>query len=168
MSPALHYSTYSNWSLATYPFFSSSKISPSRFNVELGILIYHLFFCHIVVIQKKCIFTSKIREIKPLIQIKANVKYMHNYEKFSFQMKNKENIFFRRWGFIQITYTTEQLLYILYCTILYIIQLYSFHTLVIATETFCNLLPCIYIYMECCRVLAKMLGVKENKKKFQK
>ena len=49
--------------------------------------------------HKKSILTSKIREIKPsLSQIKANVKYMYNYEKFSFQMKDKENIFLRRWG----------------------------------------------------------------------
>ena len=27
MSPALHYRAYSNWSLAAYPFFSSSKVS---------------------------------------------------------------------------------------------------------------------------------------------
>ena len=35
---------------------------------------------------KKCIFTSKIRETKPsLSQVKANVTFMHNYEKFSFK-----------------------------------------------------------------------------------
>ena len=48
---------------------------------------------------KKCIFTAKIGEIKPtLLQVKANVTLMHNYEKFSFQMKNKEHEFTRRWG----------------------------------------------------------------------
>ena len=50
-------------------------------------------------ITKKCIFLAKIGEIKPsLSHIKASVKYMHNYEKFSFQMKNKDHLFTKRWG----------------------------------------------------------------------
>ena len=53
----------------------------------------------IILNTKKCIFLAKIRETKPsLFHIKASARYMHNYEKFSFQMKNKEHIFTRRWG----------------------------------------------------------------------
>ena len=53
----------------------------------------------IILNTKKCIFSAKIRETKPsLSQVKANVTLIHNYEKFSFQMKNKEYIFTRRWG----------------------------------------------------------------------
>ena len=48
---------------------------------------------------QKCIFIAKIREIRPtLLHIKASVRNIHNYEKFSFQMKDKENIFTQRWG----------------------------------------------------------------------
>ena len=50
-------------------------------------------------IQKKCIFIAKVREIKPTLSyIKSIVKNMHSYEKFSFQLKNKERVFLQRWG----------------------------------------------------------------------
>ena len=46
-----------------------------------------------------CISIARIKEIKPTLSyIKASVKYMHNYGKFSFQMKDKEHIFTQRWG----------------------------------------------------------------------
>ena len=57
------------------------------------------YWVNIILNTNKCIFIAKIREIKPTLSyIKASVKYMHNYEKFSLQMKDKERIFTRRWG----------------------------------------------------------------------
>ena len=38
MSPACNYRAYSNWSLATYPFFSSSKLPPMECNIEICVL----------------------------------------------------------------------------------------------------------------------------------
>ena len=83
---------------------------------------------------KECIFMSKIRETKPsLSQAKANVTFMHNYEKLSFQMKDKEGIFIRR--FTQINWTTENnLLYILYYSFLYITHLYRIYIPVFNTK----------------------------------
>ena len=53
----------------------------------------------IILNTKKCIFIAKIREIKPTLSyIKSSVKNMHSYEKFSFQLKDKEKIFTQRWG----------------------------------------------------------------------
>ena len=37
MSPACNYRAYSNWSLATYPFFSSSKIASKEKIAKMGI-----------------------------------------------------------------------------------------------------------------------------------
>ena len=49
--------------------------------------------------KKKCIFIAKIREVIPTLSyIKSCVKNMHSYEKFSFELKDKERIFIQRWG----------------------------------------------------------------------
>ena len=53
----------------------------------------------IILNTKKCIFVSKVKEIKPTLSyIKSTVKNMHSYEKFSFQLKDKERAFMQRWG----------------------------------------------------------------------
>ena len=53
----------------------------------------------IILNTKKCIFIAKIKEIKPTLSyIKSIVKNMHSYEKFSFQLKDKERVFTQRWG----------------------------------------------------------------------
>ena len=68
-------------------------------NLFLGELNESYWVNAIILNTKKCIFLARIREIKPsLSHIKVSVKYMHNYEKFSFQMKNKEHLFTQRWG----------------------------------------------------------------------
>ena len=46
MSPALHYSAYSNWSLATYPFFSSSKLSVGQQLVRQKQILEKLLSCN--------------------------------------------------------------------------------------------------------------------------
>ena len=53
----------------------------------------------IILNTKKCIFIAKVKEIKPTLSyIKSTVKNMHSYEKFSFQLKDKERVFIQRWG----------------------------------------------------------------------
>ena len=71
----------------------------SQVTANLGDLNGSYWVNAIILNTKKCIFIAKIREIKlTLSYIKASVKYMHDYEKFSFQMKDKERIFTQRWG----------------------------------------------------------------------
>ena len=55
-----------------------------------------------------------------LSHIKASVKYMHNYEKFSFQMKNKEHLFTQRWGIY-----TDNLDTWLFCNYMFIYALFT-------------------------------------------
>ena len=51
---------------------------------------------------EKCIFTAKLKDnIPTLQQVKANVMIMYKYEEFKFQMKDKENIFEKRWGILK-------------------------------------------------------------------
>ena len=44
-------------------------------------------------------FTSKLKECIPTLQqVKANIMIIYRYEDFKFKMKDKEQIFEKRWG----------------------------------------------------------------------
>ena len=52
----------------------------------------------VILNTKKCIFNSKNKDNLPnLIQVKESVLSMYKFEKFKFQMKNRE-VFEKRWG----------------------------------------------------------------------
>ena len=65
----------------------------------MGYFNYSYWVNAIILNTKKCIFIAKIREVTPTLSyVKYSVKNMHSYEKFSFQLKDKERIFIQRWG----------------------------------------------------------------------
>ena len=89
MSPACNFRAYSNWSLATYPFFSSSKVKPLIHHIKNG-SIPHCFFqlficfsayCNVITMYMYCrVLTTRIArnllKLSYLFVLFANVFYM--------------------------------------------------------------------------------------------
>ena len=75
------------------------KGTQSQMKKKIGDFDCSYWINAIILNTKKCIFVSKVKEIKPTLSyIKSTVKNMHSYEKFSFQLKDKERAFLQRWG----------------------------------------------------------------------